>query len=112
MGRFETYVDILLHGSIRVCLGYCHVIVPKYYNDFLEWYTNNLILKFIDQEVQYFINSQRVIDLWMISAAEILCTYHLCDVSKKYLYMLVSIKDINSTYIVKTMYFRKWNSTK
>ena len=48
----------------------------------------------------------------MISAAEILCTYHLCDVSKKYLYMLVSIKDINSTYIVKTMYFRKWNSTK
>ena len=34
---------------------------------------NNLIQKFIEEQVQYFPNSQILIDFWIITAAEILC---------------------------------------
>ena len=35
-------------------------------------YTNNLIQRFMEETGKYFTNSQRVIDFWIITAAEIL----------------------------------------
>ena len=40
-------------------------------NGFLEIYTNNIIRRFIEEQVQYFTNSQRVIHAWIITAAEL-----------------------------------------
>ena len=41
-------------------------------NECLEIYTNNMIQIFIEEQVQYFPDSQRVIYFWMITASEIL----------------------------------------
>ena len=50
------------------------MIVTKYDNEYLEINMNNLIRIFIEKQVKYFPNSQRVIDPWVISAAELFCS--------------------------------------
>ena len=72
MGRFEKEIDLLLHGSIQEYLRYCRLIGPEGDNTNLEEYTNNLIQSFIEEQVQYLLNSQRVINHWIITASEIL----------------------------------------
>ena len=61
-----------MYGSIRESLMYCRLIRPENKNSSLEAYGNNLIQSFIEEQVQYFSNSQRVIDFWIITASELL----------------------------------------
>ena len=71
MGRFETEVDLTLHGNIRNCLRYCKLIGPSDDENCLKRDTELLMRRFIKEQIQYFPNSQRVIDFWMISAMEL-----------------------------------------
>ena len=50
------------------------MIGPEDDNDFLEIYMSNLIRIFIEEQVKYFPNSQRVIYFWIITVAELLCS--------------------------------------
>ena len=40
---------------------------------------NNRIQIFVEEQVQYFPNSQRVIDFWIITSAELLCGVNVED---------------------------------
>ena len=70
-GHFETEIDLLLHPSVKECLRYCKLIGPHDDEDSLIEYANNLTRKYIEEQVQFFPNTQRVIDYWIITAHEI-----------------------------------------
>ena len=67
MGRFETEVDLTLHGSYRECLRYCGLIGPNNDEASLKQYAKSLTKRWIEEQVQYFPNAQRVIDFWIIT---------------------------------------------
>ena len=71
MGRFATKVDLTLHGSVRECLRYCKLVGPLDDENSLKRDTELLMRRFIEEQIQYFPNSQRVIDFWMITAMEL-----------------------------------------
>ena len=67
MGRFETEIDLLTHSNIKECLRKCKLIGPNEDSESLKNYANNMLRRFIEEQMQYFPNSQRVIDLWIIT---------------------------------------------
>ena len=68
MGQFETEVDILIHENLRECLRYCKLIGENNNEESLKLYADNLTKRYIIEQVQYFPNSKRVIDHWIITA--------------------------------------------
>ena len=71
MGRFETEVDILMHESLRECLRYCKLIGESDDDESLKSYADNLTKQYIIEQVQYFPNSKKVIDHWIITASNL-----------------------------------------
>ena len=71
MGRFETELDLTMHPSILECLRSCGLVGSNNDADSLKHYSNELLYQFIIEQVQYFPNSQRVIDFWIITAFEL-----------------------------------------
>lgn len=71
MGRFATEIDLTLHGSLRESLRYAKLIGPSDTPENLEEYSNQLLSRFIDEQLIYFPNSQRVVDSWIITAGEL-----------------------------------------
>jgi predicted GIY-YIG superfamily endonuclease len=71
MGQFETEVDILMHENLRECLRYCKLIGENNDDESLKSYANNLTKRYIIEQVQYFPNSKRVIDHWIITASNL-----------------------------------------
>ena len=71
MGRFETEIDLNMHQSILKCLRSCGLVGSNNDTDSLKGYADELLCKFIIEQVQYFPNSQRVIDFWIITASEL-----------------------------------------
>ena len=67
MGRFETEIDLLTHSNIKECLRKCKLIGPNDDPESLKKYADNMLQRFIKEQMQYFPNSQRVIDLWIIT---------------------------------------------
>ena len=67
-GEFETEIDILLHNSLRESFRYCKLIGPNDDEESLKHYANQLTKRYIEEQVQYFPNTQRVIDFWIITA--------------------------------------------
>ena len=62
---------ILKHGSIRDCLRHCYLIGPENDNDSFKKYRNVLLQRWIKEQLQYFPNSKKVIDFWIITAYEV-----------------------------------------
>ena len=73
MGKFETEIDLITHQDLRGSLKYCHLIGNNTDEDSLLQYAKDLTRKWIIEQVQYFPNSQRVIDFWIITAYQLLC---------------------------------------
>ena len=71
MGRFETEIDIFLHGTLRECLRYCCLIVDKEDTASLKFYAGALTKVFIEDQMQYFPNLKRVIDFWIITTFDL-----------------------------------------
>ena len=73
MGKFETEIDLITHQDLRGSLKYCHLIGNNTDEESLLQYANDLTRKWIIEQVQYFPNSQRVIDFWIITAYQLFC---------------------------------------
>ena len=71
MGRFETEVDIFLHPTMKDCFRYCGLIGDSDDEESLQEYVNDLTKKFIVDQMQYFPNSKKVIDFWIITTYEL-----------------------------------------
>ena len=72
MGHFSTEIDLTLHPSLRESFRSSHLIGPLNDVESLQQYSNELLKKFIVDQLQYFPNSKRVIDSWIITAGELL----------------------------------------
>jgi hypothetical protein len=72
MGRFETEIDLILHPTVRETLRYAKLIGPSNELDDLQHYSNQLLYQWIDQQLQYFPNSRRVVAEWIVIAGELL----------------------------------------
>ena len=71
LGRFETEIDIFLHRTLRECFRYCGLIGEEDDAASLERYAGELTQLFIVDQMQYFPNSKRVIDFWIITTFEL-----------------------------------------
>ena len=67
MGCFDTKIDLYMYQSLRECLRYCQLIGPDDDEVSLLEYTKILTRRYIEEQVQYFPNTQRVIDYWIIT---------------------------------------------
>ena len=67
MGRFDTEIEIILQTNLQECLRYYQLIGPDEDESSLLEYTNKLTRKHIEEKVQYFPNTQRGIDFWIIT---------------------------------------------
>ena len=52
MGRFETEIDLLTHGSIKECLRYCRLIGENDDDESLATYAEVLTKRFIEEQMQ------------------------------------------------------------
>ena len=71
MGSFETEIDIFLHPTMKDCFRYCGLIGESDDEASLQQYVNDLTKKFIIDQMQYFPNSKKVIDFWIITTYEL-----------------------------------------
>ena len=71
MGSFDTKVDIIMQPSIRESLRYCKLIGPSKNVEDLQLYSNQLLYKWIEVQLQFFPNSKREICEWIVTAGEL-----------------------------------------
>ena len=71
IGYFEKEIGIKLQTNLLERIRYCHFIVPHEDKASLLKCTNKLTLRYIEEQVQYFPNTKRVIDFWIITAYEL-----------------------------------------
>ena len=72
MGHFSTEYDLTLHENLRESFRHAHLIGPENDQESLQRYSNQLLRRFIEEQLVYFPNSKRVIDSWIIVAGELL----------------------------------------
>ena len=72
MGRFTTEIDLILHPTIREALRYGKLIGSSNEPDDLQHYSNQLLYRWIDEQLQYFPNSRRVLAEWIVIAGDLL----------------------------------------
>ena len=71
MGCFSTEIDLILHSSIRESMRYAKLIGPSNEVDDLQRYSNELLYKWIEEQLQYFPNLLRVLCEWIVLAGEL-----------------------------------------
>ena len=71
MGEYETEIDLLKHVSLRECFRCAKLIGPGNTEDELEYYASKLTKDYIVEQLQYFPNSQKILDSWIIMANNI-----------------------------------------
>ena len=72
MGHFSTEIDLTLNETLRESFRYANLIGPLDDEESLQQYSNELLRKFIEEQLIYFPNSKRIIDSWIITAGELL----------------------------------------
>ena len=72
MGHFATEIDLTLHENLREAFRYAKLIGTQNDIESLQEYSNNLLRRFIEEQLVFFPNSKRVIDGWIIIAGELL----------------------------------------
>ena len=70
-GQFGTDTEITLHEIIKECFRYCKIIEPNNNEYSLIGYANQLNQRYIIEQVQKFLNTQRVIDFCIITVYEL-----------------------------------------
>lgn len=71
MGRFETEIDLTLHPNIKESFRYAKLIGEADDRESLKKDADALTRQFILSQVRFFPNSKRVIDHWIIVAANL-----------------------------------------
>ena len=79
MGHFATEIDLTLHPTIRESLRYAKLIGPNDDEASLQQYANDLIRRFIEEQLVYFANARRVIDSWIVVVKELLYSVIIHD---------------------------------
>ena len=72
MGRFDTEIEMTVHGSLRECLRSAKLIGPSDEIAALKEYSNALLLRYITEQLKYFSNNRRMIIHWIEVAASVL----------------------------------------
>ena len=68
MGRFSTEIDLMMHASIRDCFQYANLIGEDRDEEQLQSYSNQILAKFIKEQIRYFPNSMRAINSFIVTA--------------------------------------------
>ena len=71
MGRFETEADLILHPTLCESLRYSKLIGIMEGEESLKRYSDELLKKFIKEQLVFFPNSKCVIDQWIVTAADL-----------------------------------------
>ena len=71
MGSFETEIDLIMHDSIRESFRYAKLIGSSNDPSDLQVYSNNLLYRYIEDQLQYFPNSKRVLTEWITIAGDL-----------------------------------------
>ena len=71
MGRYATELDLIMHPSLRESLRYAKLIGPSNDPDDLVEYSNKLLYRYIEDQLQYFPNSKRVLTEWIVIAGNL-----------------------------------------
>ena len=61
LGRFDIETDLTLNNSIRESLRYDHLIGPSDDNNDLTQYSNQLLLRYFNEQIVTFPNSRYVL---------------------------------------------------
>ena len=71
LGEFDTEYDLIAHRTLRESLRYAKLIGPLDDDESLLKYSNELMKTFILEQLIYYPNSMKVIDQWIVTAAEL-----------------------------------------
>ena len=71
LGRFITEIDLIQHESFRESFRYAKFIGIEDDDNSLQQYSNDVFVKFIEEQLIYFPNSRSTIDSWITIAAEL-----------------------------------------
>ena len=71
MGKFDTEYDLNLHCSLRESLRYASLIGPNNDRESLERYSDQLLHKYITEQLVFFPNGASVTDTWIVNAKHI-----------------------------------------
>ena len=71
MVSFSTEIYLIHHSSLRDSLRYAKLIGSSNDEDSLQSYSNDLLIKFIFEQLVYFPNSLRLICHWIRAAADL-----------------------------------------
>ena len=71
LGEFDTELDLILHPKLCDSLRYAKLIGPLDDEESLKEYSNQLLRKYIEQQMVYFPNSSNVLDQWIVTAGDL-----------------------------------------
>jgi hypothetical protein len=71
LGKFDTEIDLLLQPSLRMSFRYAKLIGPSDDANDLQAYSDALLKLFIKEQIKFYPRSLRVLDDWIITAAEL-----------------------------------------
>ncbi len=72
LGHFQTEIDLTSHSTIRECMQYAKLIGESIEPVDLERYSNELLLRYFEEQVVTFPNSKQVIQSWVVAAGDLL----------------------------------------
>ena len=70
MGHFDTEYDLLLHPTLRESLRDAKLIGPSDEEENLQIYSNNLLQKFINEQLVYYPNGEKAIENYILHASK------------------------------------------
>lgn len=68
LGEFDTELDLILNPTLLESLRYSRLIGPENDVDSLELYSEELLKKYILDQLRYFPNISKVLDQWIVTA--------------------------------------------
>ena len=71
MGRYDNEMEMTVQPSLRLCLREAKLIGPEDDIISLQKYSNDLLLRYITEQLKYFSNSRRLIIHWIEVAASV-----------------------------------------
>ena len=71
LGRYVTEIDLLHQVSLKESFRYAKLIGQNNDEDSLQLYSNNVFVRFIEEQLIYFPNSRSLIDDWITTAGEL-----------------------------------------
>eukprot|EP00957_Ditylum_brightwellii_P210896 15365531-Ditylum_brightwellii.AAC.1 len=71
MGHFSTKIDLTMHNNLTKSLRYARLIGPSDDTEDLKTYSGILLQRWIKEQLVHVPNTKRVIDSWIIVAAEL-----------------------------------------